>query len=306
MGLVNVAYKWVLRLLMPKEAERMAREGALDIPSFTGDMPGAEDYLEVHDEGADITVFAYSGLDAMFAGQPRFEFRKVFKGLDVKCNLVCFRDLRRLCFHVAPDGSTTGLDFYADKTREVMEQLGATYNVGVGSSSGGEAAFYFGIRCGMDKVIGFAPAFPHTVYNTPVNALRTFLNLRMMLFDLEAYVELCIVTLAAIWEDRSLKKVLKDKALIYDVLRDYRAAGDARMAATVFYGAGSVPDTRQANGLAEFPQVKLVPVDTSRHNSPAVLLKQGELGRALSAELQFDTSRHEACGIHEPSAEENA
>ena len=295
MEMINVVYKWVLRLLMPKEAERMEKDGVLDMPTFTGDMPAAEDYLEVFDQGADITVFAYSGLDAMFAGQPRFEFRGIFRRLKPKCNLVCFRDLRRLCFHVAPGGSMAGLEFYEKETRRIMAELGSTFNVSLGSSSGGQAAFYFATKCGMDKVIAFGPAFPHSVYVKPVNALRTFLNLKLMVLDPGAYIELCIVTIAAIWADRALLKTFKDKRLIWNTLQVYRDAGDGRPLAAVFYGEHSVPDVRQAKIMAEFPQVKLIPVDTNRHNSPTVLLKRGELKRALAAELQFGEANLETC-----------
>lgn len=297
MGFKNFIFKWSVRLLQPKAAKRMEEDGALTMPAIDGPMENDTDYILIDDRGADLTVFAYSGLDALFAGRARYEFRMLFRKLGVKCNLVCFRDLRRTCFYVAHDGTPHGLEFYTEKTKEIMEKLGSKYNVALGSSSGGEAAFVFATRCKMDKVIAFAPVFPHSVYRAPMNILRALLNFKVLFTEPEAYIEIFIVTMAIMWmEDVALKRVRrKNPKLIWDTWKIYEEAGDERPEATVFYGERSGPDSRQARqAAAYFPQVKLMPVDTARHNSPAVLMKRKQLSEMLTAELQFASGEDEA------------
>ena len=293
MSVKNFLFKWSVRLLQPKAAQRMQEDGALTMPVVDGELEGDASYILIDDRGADVTIFAYSGLDALFAGRARYEFRTIFRKLNIECNLVCFRDLRRTCFYVAHDGSTKGLQFYTDKTREIMDQLGSKYNVALGASSGGEAAFTFGTLCKMDKIIAFAPVFPHTVYRAPLNILKSILNVKTLFTDLEAYIEIFIVSMAIIWmEDVALRKARKKEPnLIWDTWKIYEEAGDERPEAIIFYGERSGPDARQAKNAAQFPQVKLRPVDTARHNSPAVLMQQDLLSDALDSELQFPTEK---------------
>ena len=37
---------------------------------------GADRFIEIDDRGSDVTVFAFAGLAAQFAGLPTFEFRR--------------------------------------------------------------------------------------------------------------------------------------------------------------------------------------------------------------------------------------
>lgn len=288
MNLLDTVFKWTLRIIQPAEAKRMEQDGALALPKISGALPEDMDFVYIDDQGADLTVFAFSGMDSLFAGRARYEFRRFFSSLDVPCNLVCFRDPRTAAFHVGFDGVTPGIDYYSEKIREIMAQLGARHNVALGSSSGGQAAFAFGTRCGMDKIIAFSPAFPHAVYRSPRNALRSFLSFGNLFREPQAYIETMIVTLAVIWmEDVTARRVRLNVPLkIWDTMGWYEGAGEKRPLASVYYGKRSRPDARQAQLLARFPQVTLTEVDTARHNCPAVLLQRGQLKEVIAAELQ--------------------
>lgn len=291
MSITNVVFKWVLRIIQPNEAKRMEQDGPIALPKLKGDLPEGTEYVFIDDQGADTTVFAYSGMDALFAGRARYEFKKIFRSLSVPCNLVCFRDPRTFAFHLSLDGKGKGIDFYAEKTREIMEQLGATHNVALGSSSGGMAAFTFGTLCCMDKVIGFSPAFPHAVYRGPAHIFHSLFNFRALFREPQAYIEVLIVTLSAYWlEDVALKRLKRSIPLeVWDTWGIYEGAGDERPQATVYYGTRSRPDARQAKMLAAaFPeQVRLEALDTGRHNCPAVLLQEGRLAEVLDHEIQL-------------------
>lgn len=292
MNVTDFIFKWTLKIIQPAEARRMEQDGALALPKIAGALPEDLDYVYIDDQGADLTVFAYSGMDSLFAGRARYEFRRLFSLLDIPCNLVCFRDPRTSAFHVGFDGLTPGIDYYSARTKEIMEQLGARYNVALGSSSGGQAAFAFATRCGMDKIIAFSPAFPHSVYRAPRNVLKSFFNLPALFTEPQAWIETMIVTIAVIWmEDVTARRArLAVPLQIWDTWSWYENAGDMRPEASVYYGKRSIPDVRQARMLSQFPQVTLTPVDTARHNCPAVLLKRGQLEEVLAAELKPFTS----------------
>src|SRR5262245_27077100 len=85
-------------------------------------------FADIDDRGSDVTFFAYSGLAAMFVGLPAFEFRGLLRGSQHTFNTVCIRDIRRISYHVRPDGGKDGLAFYEEQTRAIMKKLGAKHN----------------------------------------------------------------------------------------------------------------------------------------------------------------------------------
>lgn len=288
MNILDTIFKWTLKIIQPAEAKRMEQDGALALPKIAGALPEDMDFVYIDDQGADLTVFAFSGMDSLFAGRARYEFRKFFSLLEMPCNLVCFRDPRTAAFHVGFDGVTPGIDYYSEKVSEVMAQLGARYNVALGSSSGGQAAFAFGTRCKMDKIIAFSPAFPHSVYRSPRNALKSLLSIDNLFREPQAYIETMIVTIAVTWmEDVTARRARLNVPLkIWDTWGWYEGAGDDRPPASVYYGKRSRPDSRQARMLSQFPQVTLNPVDTARHNVPAFLLQRDQLQEVIGSELR--------------------
>lgn len=63
-----------------------------------------EKSFSVENNGADITIFCFASGAVLYAGLPTFEFRKILQDTGCKLNLVFLRDIRRMGYHVAPDG----------------------------------------------------------------------------------------------------------------------------------------------------------------------------------------------------------
>jgi len=264
---------------MPGLAQQMQLDGTLELDPSK--MPR---YLHVADNKADCTIFVFSGLDVLFAGMARFEFGRLLRNLGDRCNVVFIRDIHRSLYHMAPEGSKDGLVYFEKKLQELMDDLGASVNIGLGSSAGGGAAFFFGSKCGLDHVIAFGPAFPASVYTGFLNQMKTYLNLKALFTDPRAYSEVLMVTIGAIATMMHLRRDFGKKN-IWNILEVYRAAPQ-RPHATVFYGERCGPDCRTARILSEFPEVKLAPLPTGRHNTPEFLQERGELGGRLVEEIE--------------------
>lgn len=264
---------------MPGLARQMALDGTLDLNPDK--MP---EYIRIIDNQADTTIFVFSGLDVLFAGYARYEFGQILRHLRKRCNFVFLRDVYRMVYHVTPDGEWTGVEFYRKKVEEAQARLGAKHNIALGSSTGGTAAFYYGTICNMNKIIVFGPTFPHTVYTSWTSRLRSFFNLRMLLTEPRSYIELIVVTLGAVSTVHSLARNVPQEEAV-DVLESYRQ-GRPRPPVTLFYGKRCRPDSLTARILSEFPEVKLVALDTGRHNTPEYLNKRGELGPRIVEEVE--------------------
>ena len=272
----------VTRLIAPKLAANMERGGTGGITEFGAEA--MEQYVEVEDRGSDVTIFSFAGLAALYAGLPSFEFKKMLRSEGEDYNLVFFRDIRRLCYHVTPDGEPGGLDFYEASIREVMSRLGSRHNVAMGVSVGGSAALYFAAKCGMQQVIGFSPGYPLTVYCSPLNQMRTFFDLPRLVLHPKAYAELAFVTLGTGWSYRQLCRMLGEENL-WPVLNAYKAA-TPRPKATIFYGEKCRPDARQADSFDGLAKVKKVPVPTVYHNCAGFLKDRGELAKVIHQEIR--------------------
>jgi len=224
-------------------------------------------------------------LDGLFGGGPRFEFQKLFSKLGRSYNLVFVRELRGYFYHLTPAGALGGLEFYEKKLTEVKKRLGARHNIAMGFSAGGTAAFYFGSRCGMDKIIGFCPSFPVSVYSAPGALIRHALNFKKLLTDFGAYAEVTVVSIWGILSAYRMQKAVGPGGE-WDVMRAYRNGAGPRPLATVVYGSKCQQDTAQARGLADIAEVKLRPVPTGFHNVPGELKKRGELAALMVEEIQ--------------------
>ncbi len=272
----------VTRLIAPKLAANMEREGSGGITEFGANE--MEQFVEIEDRGSDVTIFSFAGLAALYAGLPSFEFKKMLRSGGEDYNLVFFRDIRRLCYHVTPDGEPGGLDFYETAIRDAMARLGSRHNIAMGVSVGGSAALYFAAKCGMQQVIGFSPGYPLTVYCSALNQMRTFLDLPRLIFRPKAYAELALVTLATGWSHRRLCKMLGEENL-WPVLDTY-AAAQPRPQATIFYGEKCRPDARQATSFDGVAEVKRVAVPTVYHNCAGFLKDRGELAKVIHQEIR--------------------
>ncbi len=65
--------RWTVGLIMPDLAKQMQAEGLFDKPA----ADAVPEYMVVEDNGADITIFSFSGFDVLCAGFARFEFQRV-------------------------------------------------------------------------------------------------------------------------------------------------------------------------------------------------------------------------------------
>ena len=269
------------RLFAPELAANMERGGSGGITEFGANE--VDQFMEVDDRGADVTIFSFAGLAALYAGLPSFEFKKLLRSGGKDYNLVFFRDIRRLCYHVTPTGEPEGLDFYETAIRDVMKQLGSKHNVAMGVSVGGSAALYFGAKCGMQQVIGFSPGYPLTVYCGGLNQLKTFFDIPRLVLRPKAYAELALVTLATGWSYRQLCK-MKGKKNLWPVLETFTTASP-RPKATIFYGQHCRPDARQATFFDGLENVKKVPVPTVYHNCAGFLKQRGDLANTIHNEI---------------------
>jgi len=270
--------RWTVGLFMPDLARQMQAEGLFEKPQ-AGETP---EYLVVEDNGADITIFSFSGFDVLYAGFARFEFQRVLKEIGCKANLVFLRDLNRTGFHATPDNNLGGLEFYEREVREVMERLGASRNVAIGSSSGGAAALWFSTRCKMDEAIVFGAALTADGFLRPRLLLSSLLNLRQLVREPAAYFELMVVALGAWWGGRPLGKRFGNDALM-DPLGAYQRNQPDHPRVTFYYGMHSPTDAWHAHMMKEFQNVRLMPLPTGRHNTPAYLKERGQLAHALQA-----------------------
>lgn len=278
--------RWGASYLVPAWAEEMDQEG---IFQMRRDMENAvvkeDDYILVENGDADVTVFVFSGLDGLFGGGPRFEFRSMFQRLKCAYNLVFVREVRGFSYHLSPYGTPDGLAFYEERLTEIRNRLGARHNVALGFSAGGAAAVYFGTRCGMQKVIAFSPAFPTAVYTAWRAQLCHYLNVWKLLSDPKAYTELTAITNWGMLLEHRLKRVLENKAP-WDVAGTYRSS-EERPALTLVYGSRCRQDTLQAMALADVPGARLLPLDTGFHNVPGFLKGRGELGPLVVSEIEM-------------------
>jgi pimeloyl-ACP methyl ester carboxylesterase len=220
----------------------------------------------------------------LYAGLARYEFQKVLHSLNLQANFVFVRDVHRIGFHLRPDGSPGGLAFYEEHLRDVMQRLGSSRNIAIGSSIGGGAALYFGTRCAMSQLIIFGAAFTLDGFTAPGTLLKTIFDVKKIFVEPRAYAEMLIVSISALWGSRQLAKRFgaENVARPLDV---YRAA-EPRPMVTLFYGATAWPDVRQAAMLGAIPGTTLIPLPTGRHNTPSFLKQHGRLADAIAQAIQ--------------------
>lgn len=277
----NFGYRFGMRLFMPDLAREMKTEGLFDLP--TDDVPTG-DFIKVENNGADLTIFAFSGLDVLFAGLPRFEFQRVLRQLGKEANFVFMRDLNRLAFQLKPDGSPGGPEYWAEVILKLKNEIGATRNVAVGSSVGASAAFAFGVSAEMDDIILFGPLFKVEGFADPKVLWKSLFDGKKLFTEPRGYAESLIVSLAGRWGRKSLNKRLGEENVM-DPLAWYEAASKKPFI-TVIYGETSWPDVSQAELLKGFPRTRHVALPTGRHNTPAYLKSRGELASQLAEALK--------------------
>jgi hypothetical protein len=277
-------FKILTKLFLPSLARNMEQEGTFQVFEGNSAITDENEYFRVYDNGADVSIFVFSGMDVLFAGEPRFEFRKQLEGIGHPANFVFIRELRRTAYHASPSGQPDGLEYYTRKVNELKEQLGARVNISMGASGGGSAAFYFGTRCGFDHAIGFSPAFPIESWIGWKNQVRAILDVGLLFTRPLDYIEVILVALAANVIAHTLVRGMPSSQM-WDVYPRYRDA-NPRPTGTVIYGTRCRPDAAQAEMVKSIPGVKLVPLPTGRHNGPGFLKERGELASTLTNEIR--------------------
>lgn len=277
----NLGYRLGMRMLMPDLARQMEADGLLDLPK-DGESPKIE-YMKVENNHAETTIFAFSGLDVLFAGLARYEFQRVLHELGTTANFVFLRDIHRMGFQLKPDGTPGGPEFYVGEIKRVMAELGSKRNIAIGSSIGGSAAFAYGVASGMDELVLFGAAFNFDGFSAPDMIWKCATDFRKLFTEPRAYAELLIVTLAARWARKTFQAKIGEENVPKPL--DLYQQAEKKPAITLLYGETSWPDAAQAALVKSFARTRLVPLPTGRHNTPAFLKARGELAPRIADAL---------------------
>jgi hypothetical protein len=309
MAILNFFIKLASRIFMPTLAKNMAEEGTFDFTE--SGAPGSEldrsEFIQVEDNGSDVTIVSFAGAAVLFAGLPQFEFRQMLKENDNNYNLVFVRDPRRSAYFEHPNGGPGGIEFYMPLVNETLEALGSTYNVALGASAGGAGAFYVSAFTRIHQIIAFAPVFPPELYIDPWNQLKSYFDLKKLLTEPAAYAEVVLIILAAhliIWKVHRVH----GKDNVPNITQSYLDVTPQPPRATIFYGERCVQDRAQAMYHKDIPTIHLRPVDSGRHNCAGDLKKKGLLGKTILAEIDAgrDAWRRAQTGTTTPTHEELA
>ena len=269
--------RYFVRRVMPGIATALETENQfhrLDGPA--GQCPEAALYMEIEDNGSDTTIVAFAGMAILYAAMPKFEFKKMLHQIG-RYNYVFVRDVYRSSYRRAPDGSDTGIAFYEKAVSEALIRLGARHNIAIGMSGGGEAALRISGAAPIHHVVAFNPSFPFERYGSPGNLLHALANVRTLVSDPAAYLEVLFVTLGVRYLYKRNRRLLgyedQDRP-VNDYLR--RA-----VPVTLVYSGRCRPDVKQALTLKDIPSIHFLPVESARHNCLAELKRRGEIEEFL-------------------------
>jgi len=278
------------RLLVPEVMRSMEQErvvpGGEDVSFAPAEVPLSY-YLEIEDNGSDVTIFSFAGMAVLFAGMPKFEFRNLLQTSKKTYNFVFVRDPHRACYFQAPDGSNRGQEFFECIVSEAKAKLGSTYNVALGASGGGWEAFFLGCKLQFQQIIAFAPGFPPEVYLSIGSQLRTYFDLPKLVRHPSAYLEMVLVALGAKYVNRRVQRL--GIVEFPDLLELYRQT-DPKPRATIFYGTHCRPDRMTALHAAK-EGIITRGIDSQRHNCAADLKARGLLGKSILEEIEIGLSQ---------------
>ncbi|MDX9975601.1 MAG: hypothetical protein RBU21_21640 [FCB group bacterium] len=274
----DFVYRLAVRLFLPHLHESLKQEDAASV--FKA---GAPEYAVVEDRGSDKTIFSFAGAAMLYAGMPAFEFRKMLRDVAEDYNLVFYRDVYRMLYHVGPQGQPDGLAFYQADIRRIADTLGSRHNVSIGASAGAGAAVYFGTQCGFNKILSFNQPLPTGVWSDLSAQFGNYCNIKKLAQYPGEYAENALISLAATWMQGQLRRAgIQDG---WDPFALY-ASAPQRPPMTVFYGARCNCDSRNAERLRSIPEAKLVPLPIGLHNCATHLKRQNTLAETIRAELE--------------------
>lgn len=182
-----------LEVFMPGAASALKTEGQFSLAdhSRSGTLePSA--YIDVEDNGAEVTLISFAGMAVLYAAMPKFEFKSMLQEGGGTYNFVFVRDIFRSSYRLAPDGSDEGIAFYERAVREALEQLGAKCTIAIGMSGGAEAAFRISGGAPIDRIIAFNPAFPMEYHGSWSNIGLVLLDLKKLVMDRAHILRRCL------------------------------------------------------------------------------------------------------------------
>jgi hypothetical protein len=244
-------------------------------------------FMHVVDRGADVTIFAFS--TAFRRGKSQFEFLSLLNRVGKDFNLVFLRDISRTVYQLTPRGEPGGIAFHSTEVMKVKAELGASYNVGIGLSTGGNAALYLATQCNFNRVIAFGPMLKHDPYTSLRFRFYAVMNVKLLLREPMAYLEQLVLSIiTGIFVKRMRHRVGEQYV---ETVFDFFAAAAKRPRTSIVYGRHCPPDVYHAGLLAQFPEVNTISLETGRHRSPIWLKKHGCLDDFMKAELR-DAFQH--------------
>lgn len=268
---------------MPGAASAMKTEGQFSMTDHghAGTLDPSM-YIDVEDNGADVTLVSFAGMAVLYAAMPKFEFKSMLQTGGGVYNFVFVRDVFRSSYRLAPDGSGDGIAFYQKVVREALEKLGAKCTIAVGMSGGAEAAFRISGAAPIDRIIAFNPAFPMEHHGSWSNIGLVLLDLKKLVTGPGAYFETLFVTLGTCYLWRRNRRLIgyEDPKL---PLQDYLHRSTP---AVLFYSRRCIPDVRQALALKDIPSITLTQLESGRHNCLVEMKKKGIAGEFIGEEIR--------------------
>lgn len=278
-----------LEVFMPGAASAMKSEGQFSLAdhSQAGTLEPSV-YIDVEDNGADVTLISFAGMAVLYAAMPKFEFKNMLQEGGGNYNFVFVRDIFRSSYRLAPDGSGDGIVFYERVVREALEKLDAKCTIAIGMSGGAEAAFRISGAAPIDRIIAFNPAFPMEHHGSWSNIGLCLLDLKKLTTDPGAYFETLFVTMGTCYLWRRNRRLIgyEDPKL---PLQEYLRRATP---AVLFYSRRCIPDVRQAQALKDVPSITLTPLESGRHNCLVEMKKKGIVGRFIGEEIQKQVAHY--------------
>ena len=239
--------------------------------------------IRVEDRGADTTVVSFSNGGFMHGGLPTYAFRDLLEQLQPPCNLVFVRDVHRVAYHLRPDATAGGLDFYEAELKATLARLGSTTTHMIGDSSGAAAAVYFGTRCGAERILALTMPYPLAPWASPRAFLGHLFDVRKLWRDRVAYWDNLIISAFSVGALRTLISHVGEVG-IFSPIETYSRA-ERRPRLTLVYGERCKADAANALRYAELDEVELMPLPTGRHHIWISLARSGSIQRLIQDKL---------------------
>lgn len=248
------------------------------VPSDPGQV------IEIRQRGSDVTVVSFAGIAALHGGMVNFEFTELLRKLSWEPNVVFVRDPLCACYHLRPDGSPGGLDYYAEEVRKAVASTGAKHVVGIGTSIGGMAALTFGTRLHFDQVIAFSPTWPPERYLLDGSLRARLGRLKMLFREPAVFVERILLAQMARVSARRLARAVGKKNILD--LEAELAKAETLPKISMLHGRGCEPDVATAAAIQRITGAEIVALPTSMHNSSAHLKRTGGLVPAILTRVE--------------------